>query len=82
MNGTFECFKCGDVATQVVTLCAKCTSKSLDVQPASAQQLKPKMPSYEEAVKAIGTFLYGSDLATFRSGAEAMYKYIAQHFGH
>ena len=60
------------------------TLKTHCTQPASAQQLKPKMPSFAVVAKAcnISTDL-GSPVAVKNYDlARNVYEYIAQHFGH
>jgi hypothetical protein len=80
---TFECYKCGGVANQVITVCAGCASEIKEVQPASAQQLKPKMPSLEEVHRAFDGDISDDGFST-ADEAEAItftYNYIARHFG-
>ena len=54
-----------------------------EVQKPDVQQLKPKMPSYEECVTGIGDSPKGVvSPGSVIVGMVLMYKYIARHIGH
>lgn len=76
-----RCEKHGVVAHHTINVCKLCTAENGGAQPASAQQLKPKMPSEAEVIAAINSgFITLREQAIYRLGVEWCYKYFAQHF--
>lgn len=78
------CSTCDERTLRETGACPKCsTAEDCGTQPASAQQLKPKMPSFEEVLKdAVDTSVVIASPSSFIAGLRFMYEYIARHFGH
>lgn len=58
-------------------------SNTEELAATDSQQLKPKMPSFEEAYSIVRDIpSETSCITSFYVGTKMMYEYIARHFGH
>ena len=63
--------------------CPFLPQKESGTQPASAQQLKPKMPLLEEVEQAVAKLpKFGLLIQSERDAIKEAYIYISRHFGH
>ena len=50
MGFAYRCDKCNQLTENQIVLCPSCAPKTIEAGQPDAQQLKPKMPSYDDFV--------------------------------
>ena len=77
-----NCDLCSGICgTGSACVCQKCASKIMEVQPNSAQQLKPEMPSELKMLTDLGWEKLDRNSNQVAHVAHIVYMYIARHIG-